>query len=325
MQEIRIGVAQFEAIDGGKDENFQAIEMLAEAAVAEDAELVCFHECSIPGYTFLENLSRDEIAELAEAVPNGPSVRRLMKLAKLLDCALGAGLVEIDDGRLFNTYVVVTPEGFAAKHRKIHAFVSEHIDCGDSYTVFDWFGCRFGILICYDCNLVENPRMTAMMGAEIILAPHVTGCLPSPMPGRGVVAPEVWENRETDPVPCRQEFDGPKGRGWLMRWLPARAYENGVYLVYTNPIGEDGGTIKPGGSMILDPYGEVLNECRRLDDEVVVATLDPAKLESASGQAYIRSRRPELYSKMVEPNPAVGAGGKPEVWWQKIRQTKQNQ
>ena len=67
------------------------------------------------------------------------------------------------------------------------------------------------------------------------------------------------------------------------------------------------------------------NECRRLDDEVVVATLDPAKLESASGQAYIRSRRPELYSKMVEPNPAVGAGGKPEVWWQKIRQTKQNQ
>ena len=247
MQEIRIGVAQFEAIDGGKDENFQAIEMLAEAAVAEDAELVCFHECSIPGYTFLENLSRDEIAELAEAVPNGPSVRRLMKLAKLLDCALGAGLVEIDDGRLFNTYVVVTPEGFAAKHRKIHAFVSEHIDCGDSYTVFDWFGCRFGILICYDCNLVENPRMTAMMGAEIILAPARDGVLAVADARPGAWLPRK-SGRTARPTLCpvAKSSTDRRGRGWLMRWLPARAYENGVYLVYTNPIGEDGGHDQAG-------------------------------------------------------------------------------
>ena len=59
----------------------------------------------------------------------------------------------------------------------------------------------------------------------------------------------MWETRHRDPVSLRQEFDGPKGRAWLHRWLPTRAYENGVYAIYSNPIGIDGGTVKPGGSM----------------------------------------------------------------------------
>ena len=318
MRQIRIAAAQFEPRDGDKTFNLERIDALAAEAAAQGAELVCFHECSVSGYTFLENLSRPEIEALAEPVP-GPSTERLVEIARKRDLAIGAGLVEAAGGRLYNAWAVVTPDGFVAKHRKIHAFISEHIDCGDSYTVFELLGCRFGILICYDCNLVENMRMTALMGAEIVLAPHVTGCLPSPMPGRGTVAPEVWANRELDPVRCRQEFDGPKGRGWLLRWLPARAFENGVYLVYANPIGVEGDTIKPGGSLILDPFGEILAECRQLGDQIVAATLDPEKMRLASGQSYLRARRPELYAKLVEPNPHLLPGGKPEVWWQKIR------
>ena len=319
MREIRLGVAQFEARDRDKAYNLTRIEELAREAAAEGAELVCFHECSIPGYSFLENLSRGEIEELAEAVPGGRSIQRLIALADSLGVALSAGLLEQDGGHLYNTSVVVDRNGLVAKHRKIHAFVSAELTCGDSYTVFDFLGARFGMLICYDANLPENVRLTAMRGAEIILVPHVTGCLPSPMPGRGVVAPEVWENRERDPERCRQEFDGPKGRGWLMRWLPARAYENGVYLVYSNPIGADGETIKPGGSLVLDPFGEILTECRLLGDQVVVATLDPAKLDLAPGRSYIRARRPELYGAMTEPNPHLGPGGRPDVWWKTHR------
>ena len=78
------------------------------------------------------------------------------------------------------------------------------------------------------------------------------------MPGRGLVDPELWANRDNDPVSLRQELDGPKGRGWLMRWLPARAYENGVYAVFTNPIGMDGGEVRNGNAMVLDPFGEVI-------------------------------------------------------------------
>ncbi len=319
MREIRVGAAQFEVRDADKGYNLGAIERLAGKAVEEGAELVSFSECCISGYTFLENLSRDEVAALAERVPRGPSTEQLVAISRSLGACLGAGLVEKEGDRLYNTYVVVSPEGFVAKHRKIHAFINECVTCGDRYTVFDLLGCKFGILICYDNNLPENVRMTAMMGAEVVLMPHVTGCLPSPMPGRGTVDPEVWRNRERDPVRCRQEFDGPKGRGWIMRWLPARAYENGVFAVYTNPIGVESGTIKPGGSMILDPFGEIVAECRRLGDEVVVATLDPEKIKVSSGQGYIRARRPDLYGMMVEPNPHLGPGGRPEVWWKKHR------
>ena len=70
-----------------------------------------------------------------------------------------------------------------AYNRKIHAFISEHVACGSAYTVFDFLGCRFGILICYDNNVAENVRITTLLGAEIVLMPHVTCCLPSSMPG----------------------------------------------------------------------------------------------------------------------------------------------
>ena len=129
------------------------------------------------------------------------------------------------------------------------------------------------------------------------------------MPGRGSVARELWDNRERDPARLRQEFEGPKGRGWLMRWLPTRAFENGVYAVFTNPIGRDYNTIKPGLAMILDPYGEILSESKALGDDIVIATLTPDKLENASGLRYIKARRPELYEKLVEPQESVTLPG----------------
>jgi len=320
VRRIRVGAAQFEARDADKAYNLSVIERLARRAVSEGAELVSFHECSITGYTFLETLTGDQLAALAEPVPDGPSTQHLIQLARALGASLAAGLIERDGDRLYNCYVVVDGNGLVARHRKLHAFIHEAISCGNEFTVFDHLGCRWGILTCYDNNLPENVRITALLGAEIILMPHVTGCVPSPMPGRGTVPREIWENRELDPVRCRMEFDGPKGRGWIMRWLPARVYENGVYGIFTNAIGVDGDTIKPGGSMILDPFGEILNECRALGDDVVVATLDPAKLEVAPGRGYIRARRPELYAKLLEPNPFLGPDRRPEVWWKKIRQ-----
>ena len=88
-----------------------------------------------------------------------------------------------------------------------------------------------------------------------------------------------------------------------MRWLPARAWENGVYAVFSNPIGVDDDTIKPGLAMILDPFGEVLAESRALGDDVVVALLTAEKIAQSSGRRYLRARRPELYGKLVEPPP----------------------
>ena len=76
MRDIRVAAAQFEHRNNDKAYNLARIEELTRRAVEQGAEIVSFHECSISGYTFLQHLSRDELAELAEPVPDGPSVAR---------------------------------------------------------------------------------------------------------------------------------------------------------------------------------------------------------------------------------------------------------
>jgi len=301
VRDIRIGAAQFEYRNGDVEYNLGRIRELTRRGVEQGAELVCFHECCLHGYSFVQTFSRRQLWDLAEPVPSGPSVTALIALSREFNVPLAAGLFERDGENIHNTFVCVSPAGFVARHRKLHTFVSRHLTPGNSFTHFELLGCRFGILICYDNNLPENVRITAMQGAEVILMPHVTGGLPSTMPGRGLIDPAVWQNRQRDPVRLRQEFHGPKGRGWLMRWLPARCWENGVYGVYTNAVGMDDGQVRPGGAMILDPFGEVLTESVLLDDEVVVGLLTDEKLRQSSGHRYIRARRPELYGPLVEP------------------------
>ncbi len=309
MEPLTVAAAQFESRDGDKDANLGAMDRLAGLARSLGAQAVAFHELCITAYTFFKDLDRSQVEALAEAVPEGPSTQKLIEIARRHGLAVLAGLVERDrDGRLYNSYVGVDGQGLRARHRKLHPFISKYFSPGSEYTVFELGGWPCGILTCYDNNVIENVRATALLGAQIIFAPHVTGCTPSPMPGRGFVDHRLWENRLADPEPLRREFDGPKGRGWLLRWLPARAYDNGVYYVFSNPIGMDGDQLKPGLSMLLDPYGEILAECRSFGEEVVAATFTADKLELAGGHRYRRARRPELYRQILgQPNEGITA------------------
>lgn len=312
MRDIRVATAQFENRDNNPEFNLGRIHELTSRAAAERAEIVSFHESCIPAYTWLQPLDKQELLAIAQPVPEGPSVRQMIETAREFDIVLMAGLIErTGDEQIYNTYVTVGPEGYIAKYRKLHPFVNPHISAGDEYIVIDLLGCKIGFSICYDNNLPENVRITALMGAEIIFMPHVTCCVPSIMPGRGAVARELWENRHADPVRIRQEFRGPKGREWLMRWLPTRAWENGVYAVFSNPIGWDYDTVKPGLAMIIDPYGEVLVESHALKDDVVVGTLTAGKMASAPGRRYLKARRPELFAKLVEPQESATLPGWP--------------
>ncbi len=300
MRKITIATAQFQTRNGDKAYNLSRIEELTRRAARNGARVICFHELSVVSYTFLRNLSRAQIVELAEVVPGGESVDKLTRLAGKYKVAILAGLIEKDEKKLYNTYICVTGEGMVAKFRKLHPFISSHLSAGNKYKVFDLYGWNCGILICYDNNVIENVRATTLLGAEIIFMPHVTCCTPSPMPGRGWVDRGLWDNRTVDPGALRSEFDGPKGRAWLMRWLPARAYDNGIYAVFSNPIGMDDDQVKNGNSMILDPYGEILAECRSFDDEVVTGTCTSDKLELAGGFRYRNARRPELYGDILK-------------------------
>ena len=300
MQNIKISTAQFENRSGDKDYNLSVIDKLSQKAASEGAKIVAFHECSITGYTFARKLSKEQMLEIAELIPEGESVKKLKEIASKHNIVILAGLFEKDQfGDLYKAYVCVDGSGLIAKHRKLHPFVNPHIKAGNQYTVFELFGWKCGILICYDNNIVENVRATALLGAQIIFMPHVTGCTPSPRPGAGFVDPQLWKNRETDPTSLRLEFDGMKGRGWLMKWLPARAYDNAVYAVFSNPIGMDDDQLKNGCSMIIDPFGDILEECRMLDDGIATAVLTPEKLTQAGGCRYLQARRPELYGEII--------------------------
>jgi len=276
-------------------------------AAVEGSKVVAFHECCISGYTFARQLSKKELLNVAESIPEGESIHKLTEIARKNEVAILAGLFEKDwDENIYNTYVCVDKNGLVAKYRKLHPFIHPELSPGNEYCVFELNGWKCGISICYDNNIVENVRATKLLGADLIFMPHVTMCTPSSRPGAGFCDPKLWENRENDPTSLRLEFDGMKGRKWLMKWLPARAYDNAAYVVFSNPIGMDDDQLKNGCSMIIDPFGDIISECRKLGDDIVSTVLIPENLEKAGGRRYIKARRPELYRNII------GAENKPE-------------
>ena len=300
MDNLKIATAQFEHRSNDKAYNLGVIEKLSAQASKEGADVIAFHECSITGYTFARNLSKKQMLDLAELIPQGESILKLQEIAGKNNIVILAGLFEKDEAdNLFKAYVCVDKKGLVAKFRKLHPFINEYLTPGNEYCIFEIHGWKCGILICYDNNIIENVRATKLLGADIIFMPHVTMCTPSSRPGAGFVDPALWQNRQADPTTLRLEFDGMKGRAWLMKWLPARAYDNGVYVVFSNPIGMDDDQLKNGCSMILDPFGDILAECRSFDDSFVTATITPEKISKAGGTRYLNARRSDLYKDII--------------------------
>jgi predicted amidohydrolase len=300
MENFKIATAQFEHKSGDKTYNLSVIKKLAAQAAEQGANAIAFHECSITGYTFARHLSKEQMLNLAEYIPDGPSITQLKQIANEHNIAILAGLFEKDaDGNLFKAYICVNKTGLVAKHRKLHPFINPNLTPGNSYTIFDLYGWKCGMLICYDNNIIENVRATTLLGAQIIFMPHVTMCTPSTRPGAGFVDPELWKDKKANQETLRREFDSLKGRQWLMKWLPARAYDNAVYVVFSNAIGMDDDQLKNGCSMIIDPYGDITAECRSLNNEFVLADLTAYKLNLAGGYRYIKARRPDLYKDII--------------------------
>ena len=117
----------------------------------------------------------------------------------------------------------------------------------------------------------------------------------------GAIDVALWENREADPDAIESEFRGPKGREWLLKWLPARAHDNGIYLIFSNGVGRDDNEVRTGNSMILDPYGDLLAETWKAGDDMVVADLKAETRAMCTGVRWIRSRRPDLYEAVSTP------------------------
>ncbi|QQE11789.1 nitrilase family protein [Planctomycetota bacterium] len=302
---MQVASVQFNHIPGDITANLNTITSFTKQAAEQGIELIAFPEMCITGYWHLRNFTREQLNPLTEQVPAGPSTQHLLNLATKYNISIGAGLIEHDSAtdELFNTYIVAMPNGQIAKHRKLHCFINPNLSSGSDFTVFELpNGIKAGILICYDNNIIENVRITALKGAQILLAPHQTGgCLtPSPL-CMGAIDINLWNNREAQRTELIEEFKGPKGRAWLMKWLPARAHDNGIFLIFSNGVGRDDNEIRTGNAMIFDPYGNILAETCESADTMITATLDFSLLPTSIGQRWIKTRRPDLYSHITQP------------------------
>ena len=221
VDSIRIAVVQTRTHTDDPPKNVGRALAYVEQAAALGARIVCLPE-TYPG-PWTPPMDYDAIPDLAAK-------------ARDLDMFVISGTIEPvpgDPTTYLNALVLTGPDGReAGRYRRTTpdgpwiyqggSFWDFDYTAASELPVFDIGGCTIGMLVCSEVYVPELARQLALKGAEIIFMPHVTACLPSVMPGRGVVDRELWENRERDPVRLRQEFQGPKGRSWLMRWLPTR-------------------------------------------------------------------------------------------------------
>jgi len=305
---MKVAAVQFQHQANELAVNFAVIRRYAVAASQIGVRLISFPECCLTGYWHLRHLNRKQLESLAEQIPDGAYSVKIRELANDLNLTIGVGLLEMTkNGRLFNSYFVANPSGTYACHRKIHCFINSEIASGDEYTVFSGpDDVPIGVLTCYDNNIIENVRMTALQGARVLLAPHQTGGCNSGSPfAMGIIPRKLWDDRATNPDAIEAELRGDKGRGWLMRWLPSRAHDNGLFIVFSNGIGPDDDEVRTGNSMIIDPYGRIIKETWAAGDEMVVADLDLSLQERATGTRWIRARRPGLYGLLTKETAKV--------------------
>ncbi|MBI4574660.1 MAG: acyltransferase [Planctomycetes bacterium] len=277
---MRLGVLQYEPAFGQVDANLDRIDTLV--AGARDGGprggLVVLPELAATGYQFA---SRSELAALAEAVPGGPTTRRLSGLARREGLALVAGLAEARDGRYYNSAVVLDARGETrAVYRKIHLYAEERtwFAPGEAAApVVDLDGVRLGVMICFDWLFPETARSLALAGAEVIAHPA------------NLVLP------------------------WCPTAMVTRALENGVYAATANRTGREarGGRaelVYRGESQVVGPRGEVLFRLGAREEALRLVEVDLERARDKtlpSGNAILADRRPAYYGP---PGPAAAAG-----------------
>lgn len=269
MEDIRIGLVQMNAVSGRSSANLDLIESYAAEGHRQGTRVLCFPELSISGY-YREAAARG----FAEPIP-GPAADRLVQIAQATDVVLLAGLLERGaDGFTYNTHLVASPDGILGRYRKTHIAPCETdaFSAGDDVAIFAANGLRFGIEICFDSHFPELSTRLSRLGADVLFLPHAsTGA----------------------------ESYAQKRDRW-MRFIPARAYDNTVFVAVCNQTGPDQyGDVAPGVSFVCDPHGNVIVEADGPDSQLIVADLKGAVVDAARADPngyFLPLHRQELYA-----------------------------
>jgi N-carbamoylputrescine amidase len=291
MQATRAAAVSMNGFLGEPERVLAAIDEWCGRAAAARAGLVLFPELVVHGHC------TPNTWELAEPVPDGPSVRRLCEIARRHGLVLSAGLSEKERDIVYNTQVLAGPQGYIGKQRKLHLSRDEvsHYKGGREIRVFDTGRCKVGTAICYDNQFPEVARVLALRGAEVLLMPHAARFKPWP------------DTPEGEAAARRHSHD-------FVALYALRARENACFAVLTDQAGRAGtlDSYPPdhenqphhaGTAIIWGPGGEVLASAQqeRVREEMIVADLDPVRLaqERSLANYMLRTRRPELFGELV--------------------------
>lgn len=278
---VRVSVVQFDPQVGvdHRTANLRRSLELAAAAANGGANLIVLPELSNCGYFFS---SRKDAFDHAEAVPDGPSLRAWIDFAGRYQVYLAAGLNEIDGAQLFNTAVLLGPDGFIGKYRKAHLWNLEKLWFTPGNTGFPVFETpigRIGMLICWDIWFPEVPRILSQQGADIICSLNNWVWTPPPL------------------------FDDA-GRCMASYLTMTAAHVNNVFIAAASRIGEERDARYLGCSLIAGtngwPIGKVASANRQ---EILFADIDLSNARSApiwnSLNDLQRDRRVDLYDQML--------------------------
>lgn len=283
MANWKIAAVQMDCTLGDPPGNLQRVADRLERAADQGARLIAFPESILSGYCFT---SKEDAWPFAEAIP-GPSTDALAELCREKGVFTVIGMLETDaaSGRLYNSAVLIGPDGVAALYRKIHLpmlgvdrfttpssqpFAVHSIDAEGASPL------RVGMAICYDTSFPESARCLMLAGADLI------------------VLPTNW----------------PTGALKTAQLLVAsRALENHLYFVAVNRIGVERGTRFIGQSRIVNPWGETLAAAEHDEECILFADIDPAlarnkhivRIPGEYELHRLRDRRPDLYAPLVRP------------------------
>lgn len=261
---IKAGFYQSNPVFGKKQDNIEkAVSMIKGA----DADLIVLPEFFSSGYQFV---SKDEVAELSEPVPQGDTTGMLSELSAEKGIYIIAGLAERRGDNFYNSAIFTGPDGFIGLYRKTHLFFEEKLFFSPGDTGFKVWGTKIGkigIMICFDWFFPESMRTLALMGAEIVAHPS------------NLVLP------------------------YCPHAMPFRCLENRIYAITANRVGsesrKEGQTLRfIGMSQAASPQGNVMIRASEDKEELQIVGIDPEISKNKSINQYndlFKDRRPELY------------------------------
>ncbi|MZQ98221.1 MAG: carbon-nitrogen hydrolase family protein [Acidaminobacter sp.] len=236
-KQYKIAVIQLKAVQGDPNANLNRAEHFLRKAADSGARLACLPELFYTGY----HLDSETFQKLAEPA-DGHLVQSLSKLARELGIYIIGGYPESTDlpGRLYNSAIFISDQGeVIGNMRKVYAWGQEKLKFreGDAFPVYDTPLGKIGLMICYDVEFPEPARIMALKGAQLI------------------VVPAVWSI--------------PAERRWHVD-LAGNALFNVLYIAGSNPVGDNA----CGCSKVVSPYGEVIAEASKDEEEIVFAQID---------------------------------------------------